>query len=400
MGNDESKIIEDRVICELCGEKCHAISVHLGRDHGPMSEDPCTIEQYKERFPAARLMSAQAQKMLDERKSKKATRKTSVFSNIPVGAETVPLAETFGLGSAPGAHTKDGKSIPVRVCTVEGFDELIPQVDEEYIFPIDVLKSCLMAMDSGEPIYLYGHAGVGKTSLFEQICARTKRPMVRVQHNTDTELAHIVGQKTVDKHINEDGQAISVMSYEWGALPLAMKNGWVYCADEYDRCPPEVASVYQAILEGKPLYVMDAPENERLIKPHPDFRFVATGNTNGSGDETGLYQATTQQDAANMERFAVEKVDYMSKKQEIAMIQKRTDLLLEDAELIWRFCDKVREAFPNSLSLTIGPRVAIKIAKFGILRGDMKKGVALAYSNRLPETEKQAADEIAQRIFG
>lgn len=406
MGNtaEVAKVdITDRVICEICGAACHAISVHLTKDHSVDSQNPCTLVEYKDRFPSARLMSDQAMEMLRKRREEAAAGKNKESKSqfkLAEGAASANLSELFELGDDPAAYTKEGGEIKVLVSSVSEFPELVPEIDDEYVYPIEVLKNCVMAIDNDEPIYLFGHAGVGKTSLIEQICARTRRAFIRVQHTIDTELAHIVGQKTVEKHINEDGQAISVMGYEWGPLPLAMKNGWTYCADEYDCAPPGVITTYQAVLEGKPLLIMDAPEGERIIKPHPDFKFCGTGNTNGSGDETGLYQSTQLQNAATMERFAVEQVSYMPKEKEIEIIEARTGALTTDAELVWRFCDKVRENFPSTLSLTIGPRVAVKIAKFGLMRGDMKKGVALAYSNRLPESEKQAADEIAQRIFG
>ena len=80
--------------------------------------------------------------------------------------------------------------------------------------------------------------------------------------------------------------------FELGPLPYAMKHGMVYCADEYDFAEPAVLSIYQSVLEGKPLIIKEADLENRVIKPHPNFRFCATGNTNGAGDSFGLYQGT------------------------------------------------------------------------------------------------------------
>lgn len=49
-----------------------------------------------------------------------------------------------------------------------------------------------------------------------------------------------------------------------------MKHGWMYLADEYDFAQPNVLSVYQAVLEGKPLYIKEADAANRVIKPHPN----------------------------------------------------------------------------------------------------------------------------------
>ena len=78
------------------------------------------------------------------------------------------------------------------------------------------------------------------------------------------------------------------MSYEYGPLALAMRYGGICLVNELDMASPEVAAGLHGILDGSPLCI---PENGgELIIPHPMFRFVATANTNGAGDDTGLYQ--------------------------------------------------------------------------------------------------------------
>lgn len=72
-----------------------------------------------------------------------------------------------------------------------------------------------------------------------------------------------------------------------------MKHGWVYLADEYDFAFPQILGVYQPVLEGEALVIKEATPEWRRITPHERFAFIGTGNTNGSGDETGLYQVQT-----------------------------------------------------------------------------------------------------------
>ena len=290
----------------------------------------------------------------------------------------------------------------ISMCKQEDFKELVPKIDNGYVFDIDLLKTTLMGLEANIPTYLYGHAGVGKSTLPEQICARTNRRMIRVPHTGQTEEAQIVGQWTVKKHKDEEtGKLVAETIFELGPLPLAMKNGWIYLADEYDRAYPHVLSVYQSVLEGKALYIKEADAENRIIEPHPDFRIVATGNSNGAGDETGLYQATVIQDAATFERFGIVlRVDYMPPKQEVAIVQAQTNICKPDAEAIIEFCTSIRREHPSTISLTLGPRVAINIANIGIMRDDYKKGVEVAFANRLPESEREAALKIAERIFG
>lgn len=389
------------ITCQLCGETTHIIQTHLNKCHHADSDDPCTIEEYRERYPEAPLMSEVAKAALAKKQAEEGGAPEKKAATRVEGSEGA-LHEVFGLGRAKAARTAKGDPVMISMCTQEDYPEFVPEVDENYVFDIDNLKTALMGLEANIPTYLYGHAGVGKSTVWEQIAARTNRRMVRVPHTGHTEESHIVGQWTVKKHKDEDtGQVISETVYELGPLPTAMLRGHVFLADEYDRAYPSVLSCYQAVLEGKPLFIKDAPEEFRVIKPHPDFRFVATGNTNGSGDETGLYQATVIQDAATFERFGiVHRVDYMPPKQEAAIVQAQARVSSDDAKAIIEFCTSIRKQHPAKISLTLGPRVAINIAKIGLMRGHYLKGCEAAFANRLPETEREAALQVASRIFG
>lgn len=229
--------------------------------------------------------------------------------------------------------------------------------------------------------------------LFEQVCARTNRPMLRVQHTVNTEESHIVGQWTV-----KGGQTV----FELGPLPLAMLNGWTYLADEYDFGLPNVLSVYQPVLEGKPLVIKEADAANRIIKPHPNYRFVATGNTNGSGDETGLYQGTSIQNSANFDRFGVTiHKKYMKEDDEVRILMKKAGVHEDDAKNLAKFAKQVREAYDGSkISDIISPRALINGAKLGISKASFSKGIALAFTNKLSKVDQAVVEGLAQRIFG
>lgn len=393
---------EEYIICNLCREKTHFMNYHLEKTHPDY-----TIERYIQEFPGAELVSPMAKKRKLERDAKRlqeaeALKKVSA-DYLSVDGNRKPISEVFNLRKTKQLKAANGSEIMVSIAgdyEDEFSKSQIPVFDEDYVFPIEVLKNMVMCLELAHPAYIFGHAGLGKTSLVRQICAATKRAFVRVQHNEHIETSDIVGQNTVKKMQDDAGNVVSYIEYQWGPLPLAMKNGWVYCADEYDRTPPGVASIYQAVLEGNSIYVPDAPEGERYITPHQDFRFFATGNTNGSGDESGLYAATCLQDAASLERFWVEQITYMNRLEQLKILEKVCGLTGDPAARLVDFCEKIRDGFPNMVSLTIGPRVMIGIAKIGLLRRDFLQGVALAFSNRLPESERVAVQEIAQRFFG
>ena len=378
---------DTRIKCEICGAKVHSVQQHLAKEH-----EDCSFEQYKEKYPDAPLLSAPAQAKLAAMIAAKSASKSVVTDSSKESIAN--FHEVFELGSSAATMNAAGNPIPIKVLAPRQEDiEMIPAVDSNYIFNVDILKSLMLGIEMKIPVYLWGHAGVGKTTIFEQICAHTKRPFLRVQHTVNMEEEHIVGGWRL-----RDGKT----HFELGPLPLAMKYGWLYCADEYDFGRPEVTSVYQAILEGKPLVIKEADAENRVIQPHPDFRIVATGNTNGQGDETGLYAGTNLQNAANYERFGiVEQMPYMSAKLESKLVSQQASIPVKDAEKLVDFANRVRSEFEaGKVSNPISPRSLIYAAKIGVARGNYITGLEKAFINRLTSVDKESVKQLAQRVFG
>jgi cobaltochelatase CobS len=391
----ETLVIADnadgKIACRVCGERVHVIKTHL-RDHHP----EVSVEDYSRDHPEAPLLSQTAIEHLD--KKRKEARAEGAVAAAPAVTDFVAtdsfFHEVFDLGKVKAAmNAVSGQPLPVKTFVApKELAHFVPDVDPNYVFPIDLLKTITMGVDIGENIYLWGMAGTGKSTILEQFCARTGRPWIRVQHTRNTEESHIVGQ-----YVIRDGATV----FELGPLPFAMKYGLNYNADEYDFGMPSVLSLYQPVLEGKPLLIKEAPPELRIIRPHPMFRFFATGNTNGTGDETGLYQGTMLQNAANYERFGiVEEVHYMDRKTEIQVVSAQAGIPKEFAEKIVDFAGKAREAYAaQKLGLPPSPRSMIKAARLGAMRGDWKAGLRLAYINRLSRVDQQAANEVLARIF-
>lgn len=413
----------EKIKCEICGAECHAIQIHLRDSHPEM-----TVAEYAKTYPEAPLMSEFTKKRLAEKQAEKAKAEAAAAAaaatsaphderpaeaGVGVVAETGqaespaipsiavptdvivkrPLHEVFNLGKVKIALSSSGHAIPITTISNARSSELVPSVSDDYVYDVDELKNVILALELGINPYVWGHKGSGKSELFEQIAARTGRPFFRVQHTAGTEESHVVGQWVV-----RNGQT----EFELGPLPLAMKNGWMYLADEYDFAIPAVLSVYQAVLEGKPLVIKEADAANRIIKPHPNFRFVATGNTNGSGDETGLYQGTNLQNSANYDRFGmVLYKDYMKKVDEVKILMKRAGLVKEDAEKLVEFAGMVRDAYKGAkISDTVSPRALINAGRLGVMRASFRQGVTLAFINKLTSVDREVVDGLAQRVLG
>lgn len=408
----------DSIICQLDGAKIHSVEIYLRKAHPTV-----TVEEYQLKFPEAPLLSPYAELLMAQRREQKAAEAAEAAAGPQEVAATQPNAgaaevtqenkgidlatlapsvatsaafhETFDLGSAKEALSQKGTPIPITVLGKHNpaKQEMVPQKSDSYVYNIDELKNAMLALEKNIPLYIWGHKGCGKSELVEQIAARTNRPFMRVQHSANTEESHVIGQWLI-----RGNETV----FELGPLPLAMKNGWLFCADEYDFALPSVLAAYQAVLEGKPLIIKEADAANRVVKPHPDFRFVATGNTNGSGDETGLYQGTNLQNSANYDRFGmvINKV-YLSKKDEAAILMKRLSLHATDANNLAEFAELVRESYDGGkISDTISPRTLIYAAMIGVARSNFHQGLECSFINKLTAVDRETCRGLAQRIFG
>lgn len=394
----------DKIICKIDNQPCHSIERHIKEFHADWS-----VERYRQEFPNEPLLSDFAlSKLAEIRRKKEAEKKLTENLNTglsrPKHGPTLvrkPFHEVFGIGNIPAAMSEATKQ-PIPISVFENLDEtdaaLVPDIDENYVFLVELLKMVMISFELNMTMYAWGYHGTGKTTLFEQAAARTGRPFMRIQHTANTEEAEIIGQWVVDA---KDG--VSVTEFQLGPLPTAMVNGYVFCADEYDVAGPGIVALYQSVLEGKPLYIKNAPPALRMIRPHPNFRFVATGNTNGGGDESGLYQGTQIQNAANYSRFRItEEVTYMDEKLEVAVVQGQARIEKRDSERLVKFANMVREQFKSGkIGMTVSPRELISAGLLGRVRGgNFRKGLEAAFINRLSRVDKEAVSQLAQRIFG
>lgn len=397
----------DRIVCKIDGKPTHSVPNHIKEFHPEW-----TVERYQSEFPGEPLLSAFAEAKLKEIRARKQKDAQPLQQNLEANSannrvkvsptsQRKAFHEIFGLGAVPSAmNEKTGQPIPISV--FEGHDStddgLIPDIDPNYVFNIELLKMAIIALELNMPMMAWGYHGTGKTTLFEQTCARTRRPFMRVQHTANTEEAEVIGQWVINQ---KDGASIT--EFQLGPLPTAMINGYAYCADEYDFASPAVIALYQPVLEGKPLYIKNAPPALRMIRPHPNFRFVATGNTNGGGDETGLYQGTQIQNAANYSRFKItEEVTYMEPKLEAAVVAGQAAIEKKEAERLVQFANLVREMFKaGKIGTTVSPRELISAGMLGRVRGGkFRQGLNSAFINRLSRVDKEAVGQVAQRIFG
>jgi cobaltochelatase CobS len=428
----EPQSVSEKITCQVCGEQVHVITSHIKKAHSDRVlaasasvastlENPSNLSEeelaktadfqralvaqiesdYLEEFPMAQTMSTWAEEELQarrERKKQQAAKSASPAANekgesVTETLEKKPLHKVFGLTRSRATRDSEGNELMITVMKAgHEFEYMVPRINPDYVWDIDLLKTIIMAVENKIPAYLWGYAGVGKSTGWEQYCASTNRPLIRVQHTGDTESPHIIGQTLA----NEKGTYFNP-----GPLALAMKHGFLYLADEYDFAFPQVTSVYQPVLENKALYIKEADDEWRMIEPHENFYMCATGNTNGAGDESGLFQGTNLQNAANFERYGiVRQVFYPEPKAETRILAKKFNIDKEHVKPVIDFVNYVRDAYDKGkITNTAGQRVSLYITQNWLLTGDYKKASELALTNRLPEACRKVVSDIADRCF-
>nr|WP_298057451.1 AAA family ATPase [uncultured Halomonas sp.] len=334
---------------------------------------------------------------------------------------SVSVADTFNV------------NVPVGV-TVNAFTDAshpcVPVVSEHYVFRKDVLRESLAFLNDpmGDAMFVSGPTGSGKTSGMTEICARLNWPVQQVTCSSRLEMADLVGQHTLTTPV---GGGQPEMQFQYGPLAIAMKEGHVLILNEIDIMEPGELSGLNDVLEGRPLVI--AQNAGEVVYPHPNFRVVATGNSLGSGDESGRYQGVVMQNMAAMDRYRFMVVDYPAHEVEEAILAKVAPALGADIHrLMINVANDLRYAYKSdsdlkyqdangatkraNLSLTMSTRILVRWAQLAVQfrssvsdtsvdengkpqRNSLSYALHIALLRRLSDAEKVAVLQLCKANF-
>uniref|UniRef100_UPI00260BD3D8 CbbQ/NirQ/NorQ domain-containing protein n=1 Tax=Novosphingobium sp. TaxID=1874826 RepID=UPI00260BD3D8 len=192
-----------------------------------------------------------------------------------------------------------------------------------------------------------------------------------------------------------------VTEFREGMLPWAIQRPIALVFDEYDAGRPDVMFVIQRVLEAQGrLTLLD---QNRVIRPNPNFRLFATANTVGLGDTSGLYHGTQAINQGQMDRWnLVVGLNYLPHAVEAEVVGKKVPEM--DAKLVAdmvRVADLTRKGFVGGdISTVMSPRTVISWAQNTRIFKDPGFAFRLTFLNKCDETERMLVAEYYQRVFG
>ena len=285
----------------------------------------------------------------------------------------------------------------------------VPAANENYCFRKDILSDVLsfLMRPNGDALYISGPTWSGKTSVVTETAARLNWPVQQLTLNSRFEFSQLKGQFTVAS-LKEGGPA--EMHFMHGPLATAMKYGHILLLNEIDLADPGELSGLNDVLEGRPLVI--AENRGEIIKPHPMFRVVVTGNSFGSGDATGLYQGVLEQNVAALDRYRFLYVGYPDEAVETALLEKEMPSTTPEVrKLMIRLAHEIRTLFlgedgngTGTLSATMSTRCLVRWARLSrdlrYEKHPLKEALKRALLLRLEPAEAASINNLAIAIFG
>jgi cobaltochelatase CobS len=279
-------------------------------------------------------------------------------------------------------------------------NEYVPEIDEDYLFNPETTLAILAGFAHNRRVMVSGFHGTGKSTHIEQVAARLKWPLVRINLDSHISRIDLVGKDAI---VIKDGMQIT--EFREGILPWAYQNNVALVFDEYDAGRPDVMFVIQRVLESSGrLTLLD---QARVLKPHPAFRLFATANTVGLGDTTGLYHGTQQINQAQMDRWSIiVQLNYLSHEQECGIVLSKNKSFNDPVgkkviSNMVRLADLTRNAFmAGDLSTVMSPRTVITWAENTTIFDDVGMAFRMTFLNKCDELERALVAEFYQRCFG
>ena len=240
------------------------------------------------------------------------------------------------------------------------------------------------------PVFITGLSGNGKTLMVEQIHAKFKKELIRVNITIETDEDDLLGGFRL---VNGETKFVP------GPVIEAMERGCTLLLDECDLGSNKLLAL-QPVLEGKGVYLKKV---NKWIKPKDGFNVIATANTKGKGSEDGRFIGTNILNEAFLERFAITieqpyPTAAIEKKIVVGAMTKYGSVDDEFASNLVTWSEVIRKTFfDGGVDEVISTRRLDHIVKAFAIFGDKMKSIELCVA-RFDEDTKVSFMDLYTKI--
>ena len=308
-----------------------------------------------------------------------------------VGYNAYKLPSEGGSVVAPSPVTEDASAVVNLVATNMNDQNLVPSKFEGFVswgnFSLieKVVKSGMFY-----PMFITGLSGNGKTLMVEQVCAKLKKELIRVNITIETDEDDLLGGFRL---VNGETKFMP------GPVIEAMERGCTLLLDECDLGSNKLLCL-QPVLEGKGVYLKKI---NKWVTPKDGFNVIATANTKGKGSDDGRFIGTNILNEAFLERFAVTmEQPYASaaieKKIVLGSMQKYGAVDEEFATNLVTWAEVIRKTFfDGGVDEVISTRRLDHIVKAFAIFGDKMQSIELCVA-RFDEDTKASFIDLYTKI--
>ena len=303
-----------------------------------------------------------------------------------VGYNAYKLPSEGGSVVAPAAVTEDASAVVNLVATNMNDQNLVPSKFEGFVswgnFSLieKVVKSGMFY-----PMFITGLSGNGKTLMVEQVCAKLKKELIRVNITIETDEDDLLGGFRL---VNGETKFMP------GPVIEAMERGCTLLLDECDLGSNKLLCL-QPVLEGKGVYLKKI---NKWVTPKDGFNVIATANTKGKGSDDGRFIGTNILNEAFLERFAVTmEQPYASaaieKKIVLGSMQKYGAVDTDFADNLITWAEVIRKTFfDGGVDEVISTRRLDHIVKAFAIFGDKMQSIELCVARFDEDTKASFLD--------
>ena len=304
-----------------------------------------------------------------------------------VGYNAYKLPTEGGSVVAPSvAVTEDASAVVNLVATNMNDQNLVPSKFEGFVswgnFSLieKVVKSGMFY-----PMFITGLSGNGKTLMVEQVCAKLKKELIRVNITIETDEDDLLGGFRL---VNGETKFMP------GPVIEAMERGCTLLLDECDLGSNKLLCL-QPVLEGKGVYLKKI---NKWVTPKDGFNVIATANTKGKGSDDGRFIGTNILNEAFLERFAVTmEQPYASaaieKKIVLGSMQKYGAVDKDFADNLVTWAEVIRKTFfDGGVDEVISTRRLDHIVKAFAIFGDKMQSIELCVARFDEDTKASFLD--------